>query len=209
MSTRRPASRAATPVPAESGSNGSNGERNSVVLGPRDRLVGQLYIEGDLRVAGTVEGNLEATGDIEIAGSGKVNGDVTAYNRLTVGSDASLIAGDVRVARLTVEDGATFSGKVSMGKQPAAKASAPEPHHVPVPEPKPQPVAETPLQPLEPVAVQVAEPPAPQVAVTAPHKSRISVSEALNPKMIGAAQQKSKVAPTPQPKPIQKKGKRR
>src|SRR5437867_12061115 len=104
LSTRRPASRLATSVPAE---NGANGQRNSVVLGPNDRLVGQLYIEGDLRVAGTVEGTLEATGDIEI--SGKVNGDVTAYNRLTVGGDASLIAGEVRVARLTVADGAQFS----------------------------------------------------------------------------------------------------
>ena len=203
MSTRRPASRVATPVPAENGSN--HGERNSVVLGPRDRLVGELYIEGDLRVAGTVKGNLEATGDIEIAGSGKVNGDVTAYNRLTVGSDASLIAGDVRVARLTVEDGATFSGNVSMGKH-QAKASAPEPQ--PVPEPQPQPVAETPPV-LEPVAVQVAEPPAPQVVVTPPNKSRISVSEALNPKVVSAPQQKSKVAPAPPPKPIQQKGKRR
>ena len=127
MSTRRPASRLATPVPAE---NGSNGHRNSVVLGPNDRLVGQLYIEGDLHVSGSVEGNLEATGDIEISGSGKVNGDVTAYNRLTVGSDASLIAGDVRVARLTVEDGAKFSGKVSMGQQ-VPKVAEP----IPVPEP--------------------------------------------------------------------------
>ena len=148
MSTRRPASRVATPVPAENGSN--NGERNSVTLGPRDRLVGQLYIEGDLRVAGTVEGNLEATGDIEIAGSGKVNGDVTAYNRLTVGSDASLIAGDVRVARLTVEDGATFSGKVSMGKRPAAKASAPEP----VPTPEPVMVAEPEPTVVQPVTLK-------------------------------------------------------
>ncbi len=204
MSTRRPASRVATPVPAENGSK--NGERNSVVLGPRDRLVGQLYIEGDLRVAGTVEGNLEATGDIEIAGAGKVNGDVTAYNRLTVGSDASLIAGDVRVARLTVEDGATFSGKVSMGKH-QAKAAAPQPQIVS--EPKPQPLAETPPQPPEPVAVQVAEPPALEVVVTPPHKSRLSVSEALNPKVVGAPQQKSKVAAAPPPKPIQQKGKRR
>ena len=96
-------------------SNGANGQGNSVVLGPKDRLVGQLFIEGDLHVSGTVDGSLEATGDIEISGSGKVSGAVTAYNRLVVGSDASLIGGEVRVARLTVEDGATFSGKVSMG----------------------------------------------------------------------------------------------
>ena len=60
---------------------------------------------------------LEATGDIEISGGGKVTGTVTAYNRLVVGGGASLIGGDVRVARLTVEDGATFTGKVSMGQR--------------------------------------------------------------------------------------------
>jgi len=119
------------------GSNGANGQGNSVVLGPKDRLVGQLFIEGDLHVSGTVDGSLEATGDIEIAGSGKVNGAVTAYNRLVVGSDASLIGSDVRVARLTVEDGATFSGKVTMAKR----------------EPEPQPVEpEQPQQLVQPKA---------------------------------------------------------
>jgi cytoskeletal protein CcmA (bactofilin family) len=107
-----------------------------VVLGPNDRLVGQLYIEGDLRVSGSVEGQLEATGNIEIAGGGTVRGDVTAANRLTVGGDASLIAQEVRVARLTVEDGATFSGKVSMGQPAVAPKTA-------GPEPALEPVAET------------------------------------------------------------------
>lgn len=142
MSSRRPASKVATPVPAapeEKLENGSNGQRSSVVLGPRDRLVGQLYIEGDLRVSGTVDGTLEATGDIEIAGSGKVSGAVTAYNRLVVGSDASLIGGDVRVARLTVQDGATFTGRVSMGKHQATVPVEPEPVSA---EPAPAPVAE-------------------------------------------------------------------
>lgn len=145
MSSRRPASRVPTAVPAE---NGSNGQRNSVVLGPNDRLVGQLYIEGDLRVSGTVEGQLEATGDIEIAGDGKVSGTVTAYNRLTVGRAASLIGTDVRVARLTVEDGATFSGRVSMGAHQAEVPKVEEP----APAPQPQ-VAEA----VE-AAVVVAEP---------------------------------------------------
>jgi cytoskeletal protein CcmA (bactofilin family) len=129
LSSRRPASRVETAVPAEATTeNGSsNGQRSSVVLGPKDRLVGQLYIEGDLRVSGTVEGALEATGDIEIAGAGKVSGTVTAYNRLVVGRDAALIGGDVRVARLTVEDGATFSGQVSMGKHEPTVAEQTEP----------------------------------------------------------------------------------
>jgi len=150
LSTRRPASRQATPTPSPARpENGSNGQRNSVVLGPNDRLKGQLFIEGDLHVTGTVEGELEATGDIEIAGAGKVSGDVTAYERLTVSGGASLIAGDVRVGRLTVEDGATFSGKVSMGKRtaqaPKAVVAEPVPEEVPpvyaVPEPMPEPLA--------------------------------------------------------------------
>jgi len=142
LSTRRPGSRLQTPTPAE---NGSDGQRNSVVLGPKDRLVGELYIEGDLRVSGTVDGTLEATGDIEIAGGGKVNGAVTAYNRLVVGRAASLIGGEVRVARLTVEDGATFSGRVSMGKAAveAPKPVAPTPE--PVAEPLPKPLDVTPI----------------------------------------------------------------
>ena len=146
MSSRRPASKVPTPVPTPVPApsegkleNGSNGQRNSVVLGPRDRLVGQLYIEGDLRVSGTVDGALEATGDIEIAGTGKVSGAVTAYNRLVVGSDASLIGSDVRVARLTVQDGATFTGRVSMGKHQATVPAEPEPASA---EPAPVPVVE-------------------------------------------------------------------
>ena len=138
MKLRRQASKGPTPEPAleTPATNGADGHGKSVVLGPKDRLIGQLYIEGDLRVAGTVEGALEATGDIEIDGGGRVNGPVTAYNRLVVGSAGSLV-GDVRVKRLVVEDGATFSGNVSMGKQPVA--AEPKPAE-PVPAAAPEPV---------------------------------------------------------------------
>ena len=66
-------------------------------------------------MAGTVEGGLEVTGSVEIDEGGKVTGPVTARDRLVVGRAGSLM-GDVRVARLVVQDGATFSGNVSMGK---------------------------------------------------------------------------------------------
>jgi cytoskeletal protein CcmA (bactofilin family) len=122
------------------------GERNAVVLGPRDRLIGTLHIEGDLRLGGTVEGQVEATGDVEIDDEAKVNasvagrdvsirgqvsGTVTARKRLVVAKSGSL-TGDVRVARLVIQDGATFSGNVSMGPQvePAAKPQPPEPEPI-------------------------------------------------------------------------------
>src|SRR5579864_4811957 len=141
LSSRRPASRPqTTPPPAE---DGADGHQNSVALGPRDRLVGRLYIEGDLHVAGTVDGALEATGDVEIDEGGKVKGPVTARKRLMVGSSGSLV-GDVRVARLVIEDGATFSGNVQMGKSFE-------------PEPEPEPVAAPPEEP-QPVEIQLLEP---------------------------------------------------
>lgn len=115
-------------------------ESNSVSLGPNDRLIGQLHIEGDLRLGGTVEGQIEATGDVDVpegatvnaslAGrevgiSGKVQGPVTASKKLVVTRSGSL-QGDVRVPRLVIQDGATFSGNVSMGKPADVPAPAPE-----------------------------------------------------------------------------------
>jgi cytoskeletal protein CcmA (bactofilin family) len=107
-----------------------------VTLGPRDRLIGQLHIDGDVRLGGTVEGEIHATGDVEVEGEakvkaslaggdvnirGSVSGPVTARKRLVVARSGSLI-GDVRVARLVIQEGASFSGNVSMGPQPQSAA---------------------------------------------------------------------------------------
>lgn len=104
---------------------------NVVNLGPRDVLQGRLEIQGDLKIQGNVEGELKATGDVtidstatiqaSIEGSnvsvrGQVTGNVTAKRRLTLGGSGRL-NGDVRVARLTVEDGATLNGNVTMSSE--------------------------------------------------------------------------------------------
>ena len=105
-------------------------------------------------MAGTVEGALEVTGSVEINEGGKVTGPVTARDRLIVGRDGSL-NGDVRVARLVVQDGATFSGHVSMGKfveAPARPIEVVEPPPVKASEPAP-------VAALKPV--QAAAPPKP------------------------------------------------
>src|ERR1700686_4953177 len=138
---------------SRSAGNGSDGAQSSIVLGPRDRLVGQLYVEGDVRVAGTVEGGLEVTGSVEIDDGGRVTGPVTAQDRLVVGRAGSLL-GDVRVARLVIQDGASFSGKVSMGKQVEAPAKPVESPPAPV-EATVQPI-ETAAKPVEPA--KAAEP---------------------------------------------------
>ena len=108
-----------------------NGGTNVVSLGPRDSLHGRLEIQGDLKVAGNVEGELKASGDVSVDGGanvqatiegsnvtvrGQVNGNVTARRRLTLGGSGRL-NGDVKVARLTVEDGATLNGNVVMAPE--------------------------------------------------------------------------------------------
>jgi cytoskeletal protein CcmA (bactofilin family) len=108
-----------------------NGGTNVVSLGPRDILQGRLEIQGDLKVAGNVEGDLKASGDVTVDSGatiqaaieganvnvrGQVTGNVTARKRLTLGGSGHL-QGDVRVSRLTVEDGATLNGNVTMSSE--------------------------------------------------------------------------------------------
>jgi cytoskeletal protein CcmA (bactofilin family) len=211
----RPAARRPTPPPADQPPRQSSptpNQSNSVQLGPRDRLIGQLYIEGDLRIGGVIEGEVEATGDVEIddmaqvkaslAGrdvsiNGHVNGAVVARKRLIVGRSGSLI-GDVRVARLVIQDGASFSGKVSMGAG-AEKAKAAEAAPAPAapPEPEVQAVVEAP--PVEPAVAQpaVAKPAAVKPAVTRLPAMRVAVPPARPASKDG----KGKAAVPPKGKP--------
>src|SRR5438445_3618399 len=116
---------------AAQGSSAANGGNNVVSLGPRDILQGRLEIQGDLKVAGNVEGDLKASGDVTVDSGatiqaaieganvnvrGQVTGNVTARKRLTLGGSGHL-QGDVRVSRLTVEDGATLNGNVTMSSE--------------------------------------------------------------------------------------------
>lgn len=113
---------------SQTGATTQNGGSNVVSLGPRDILQGRLEIQGDLKIAGNVEGDLKAGGDVTIdpgatikatieganvSVRGEVTGNVTARRRLTLGGSGRL-NGDVRVSRLTVEDGATLNGNVTM-----------------------------------------------------------------------------------------------
>jgi cytoskeletal protein CcmA (bactofilin family) len=111
----------------------SNRNRNrygasSVTLGPRDTLEGELAVEGDLQIFGSVRGKLRVAGDLiledgssaqaeveatNVSVRGVLEGDVTAHGRLTIAGSGSVI-GRVTVARLAVEDGAVFNGAISM-----------------------------------------------------------------------------------------------
>jgi cytoskeletal protein CcmA (bactofilin family) len=214
----RPAARRPTPPPADEPPHESSptpNQSNSVQLGPRDRLIGQLYIEGDLRVGGVVEGEVEATGDVEIDDMakvkaslsgrdvsirGQVNGAVVARKRLIVARSGSLI-GDVRVARLVIQDGASFSGKVSMGAGAAEKpmkAVEPPPAPAMPAEPEVHAVVEAPAPVAQAPAVQ---PPVAPPAAVKPPASRVPVARVVVPPAKPASKDGKGKAVAPKAKP--------
>ncbi|CAL2080017.1 polymer-forming cytoskeletal protein [Tenacibaculum sp. 190524A02b] len=101
-------------------------ERN--VIGSNTKIVGEIISEGDFRIDGTLEGNIQTNGRVIIGESGlikgkadcanadiegKFSGELQVSNTLTVKSTAN-ITGDVVIGKLSVEPGATFNATCSM-----------------------------------------------------------------------------------------------
>jgi cytoskeletal protein CcmA (bactofilin family) len=109
-----------------------------VVLGPRDALVGTLTVDGDVRIEGTLDGEVSATGEVtvaasgtaraqisarDIAVSGSIEGNASARELVALGESASF-AGAIRAGRLRVDEGATLNATITMtpsGDAPPAR----------------------------------------------------------------------------------------
>src|ERR1700761_3382213 len=122
-----------TPVGRFDSANSGNSIGKSV------KVVGQIYSKEDLFVDGNVEGTLEASENKltigphatiqatikarEVLVLGTIQGNVEALERLEIRKDAKLL-GDIRTARIVIEDGAYFKGSIDIIKQEPAKTSA-------------------------------------------------------------------------------------
>ena len=91
-------------------------------------LEGELRSEDEIEISGQVRGKIETRGAVrvdtgadvaaEVSGksvsiAGQLTGNVTAEDRVDLQPGGKLI-GDVRAARLTIADGASFKGNVDM-----------------------------------------------------------------------------------------------
>jgi len=76
------------------------------------KLTGEVYAGENLAVGGTGEVEGGVTGRNVIVG-GKVRGNITTQDKLVLEGKAS-VRGDVRAARLVIDEGAQFDGRVSM-----------------------------------------------------------------------------------------------
>lgn len=99
-------------------------------------IKGNITTASSLTVAGAVEGDINAGGEImvlddalvkgDVSGpnvriQGKVEGRVTATGRLVI-SAAGAVAGDISVRALLIEEGGTLQGECKMGGSTSAKS---------------------------------------------------------------------------------------
>ena len=125
---------------------------NAATIGKAVKVVGQIFSREDLFVDGEVEGTVEAlehkltvgpNGNVkasvkarEVVALGSVQGNVEATDKIEIRKDAKLV-GDIRTARIIIEDGAYFKGSIDIVKpepakvKPASQAQTAQP--VPVP----------------------------------------------------------------------------
>jgi cytoskeletal protein CcmA (bactofilin family) len=129
-------------------------------IGKSVKVVGQIYSKEDLFVDGTVEGTLEASENKltigphasiqatikarEVLVLGTIQGNVEALERLEIRKDAKLL-GDIRTARIVIEDGAYFKGSIDIIKPEPVKASAKPTASAAAPAATPAPAAAAPV----------------------------------------------------------------
>jgi cytoskeletal protein CcmA (bactofilin family) len=100
-------------------------------LGQGTVINGEINSDADIRIDGTVHGNVISKGKIVLGATGMINGDIRSENAYLEGrvtgkvevadllilSKTSFINGDIMIKKLVVEEGAKFNGKCTMGVQ--------------------------------------------------------------------------------------------
>lgn len=92
---------------------------------------GALNIEGNIRIDGTVNGDIKATDSVEVGQTGRivgksiisktavihghVEGDLTASQNIVLGSKSTLV-GNLQTKSLVIEEGAVFHGNSAVSE---------------------------------------------------------------------------------------------
>jgi cytoskeletal protein CcmA (bactofilin family) len=125
----------------------------NAVLGKSVVVKGQILSREDLTIDGEVEGTIEMqehrltvgqNGKVrasvkarEVIVLGTLHGNVETGDRIDIRKEAKLV-GDIRTARIVIEDGAYFKGNVDIVRADAPKSTATPAASTPAPSPRPQ-----------------------------------------------------------------------
>ena len=123
----------------------SSDSRGPAIIGKSVMIKGQIFSREDLTIDGEIEGSVELHehrltvgphGKLqagvkarEIVVLGSVHGNVEASDKIDIRKDARLV-GDIKTARIVIEDGAYFKGSIDMTRPETTKSAAPAPKSV-------------------------------------------------------------------------------
>ena len=103
-------------------------EQGLSILAAGTRITGGIEIDGVLRIAGRVNGNIRADGQVLVAPGGVVEGDIMTRQAIVGGEmrgqifadelvvlrTGCTVLGDIVTPRIAVEQGATLNGNLRM-----------------------------------------------------------------------------------------------
>ena len=105
-------------------------------IGSGTGITGDVESSGDIRIDGTLKGNIRTKGKVVIGTTGLIKGEVHCKNSTVEGKvegkiivqellalkETSTINGDISAKRLAIEPGAKFTGNCTMSSEPVANA---------------------------------------------------------------------------------------
>src|SRR6202158_538467 len=113
--------------------------RGPAVIGKSVMIKGQIYSREDLTIDGEIDGSVELQehrltvgphGKLqagvkarEIVVLGTIHGNVEASDKIDIRKDAKLV-GDIKTARIVIEDGAYFKGSIDIARPEISKPAA-------------------------------------------------------------------------------------
>jgi cytoskeletal protein CcmA (bactofilin family) len=125
-----------SPVPSHTASD----SRGPAIIGKSVMIKGQIFSREDLTIDGEIDGSVELhehrltvgpNGKLqagvkarEVVVLGTIHGNVEASDKIDIRKDAKLV-GDIKTARIVIEDGAYFKGSIDIARPEAPRASAP------------------------------------------------------------------------------------
>jgi cytoskeletal protein CcmA (bactofilin family) len=113
------------------------------LVGAGTTIEGKLKSDGSVRIDGKVVGDVAAKSNVTVGATGTVDGTISAANISLAGrvlgtliaseklvlENKSVMRGDIRAAKLVVDEGAVFDGQCAMSAPTPAPAQPPS--HVP------------------------------------------------------------------------------
>lgn len=98
------------------------------ILGPGAVVRGEIQVNGDFRIDGTLTGTISCKGKIVVGPTGKIEGEILCQNadfsgevkanvkvsELLTLKESARYSGDITTGKLAIEPGAQFSGTCTM-----------------------------------------------------------------------------------------------